>query len=49
MEQFWRVYSFQKRPSELASGDYHLFREGIKPIWEVRTLICNWKDRRSAC
>ena len=49
VEQFWRVYSFQKRPSEIASGDYHLFREGIKPIWEVRTgtrANARW-DRRS--
>lgn len=37
VEQFWQLYSFQKRPSELVGVDYHLFRDGIKPIWEVWT------------
>jgi hypothetical protein len=36
VEQFWRVYSFQLRPERLDSGDYHFFRAGIKPVWEVR-------------
>ena len=35
-EQFWNLYSHLARPSELGShSDYHLFKDGIKPMWEV--------------
>lgn len=35
VEQFWRNYSHLMRPSELSGhSDYHLFKEGIKPMWE---------------
>jgi translation initiation factor 4E len=34
-EQFWGLYTHLVRPSKLPVGtDYHLFREGIKPMWE---------------
>lgn len=36
VEQFWAVYSHLVRPSELPSQcDFHLFKLGIKPMWEV--------------
>lgn len=32
---FWQVYSHLKRPSALpAVSDYHIFKEGIRPVWE---------------
>ncbi|XP_075238124.1 eukaryotic translation initiation factor 4E homologous protein isoform X1 [Lycorma delicatula] len=35
VEQFWAVYSHLVRPSELQShSDFHLFKVGIKPMWE---------------
>jgi len=35
VEGFWRHYQWLKRPSALPTlSDYHLFREGIKPMWE---------------
>ncbi|XP_046395961.1 eukaryotic translation initiation factor 4E type 2 [Ischnura elegans] len=35
VEQFWTLYSHLVRPSELPSfSDFHLFKVGIKPIWE---------------
>ncbi|KAF2663324.1 IF4E-domain-containing protein [Microthyrium microscopicum] len=34
-QQFWRVYSHLKRPSELPTvSDYHFFKDGIRPVWE---------------
>ncbi len=37
-EQFWELYSHLISPGELQShSDFHLFKEGIKPMWEVRT------------
>lgn len=36
VEQFWGLYSHLVRPSELSiHTDFHLFKEGIKPMWEV--------------
>lgn len=36
VEQFWSLYSHLVRPSELtAYSDFHLFKHGIKPMWEV--------------
>lgn len=36
VEEFWSVYSHLKRPNDLPSSiNYHLFREGIAPMWEV--------------
>nr|XP_011709184.1 eukaryotic translation initiation factor 4E type 2-like [Macaca nemestrina] len=38
VEQFWRFYSHMVRPGDLTGhSDFHLFKEGIKPMWEVRT------------
>uniref|UniRef100_A0A915NAD3 eIF-4F 25 kDa subunit n=1 Tax=Meloidogyne javanica TaxID=6303 RepID=A0A915NAD3_MELJA len=35
VEQFWLIYRFIKRPSDLTEKvDFHLFKEGIKPVWE---------------
>nr|KAJ3403054.1 Eukaryotic translation initiation factor 4E type 2 [Polyrhizophydium stewartii] len=37
IEGFWGAYSHLKRPSELTNiSDYHLFKKGIRPIWEIR-------------
>ena len=36
VEQFWALYSHLARPSDLQShSDFHLFKIGIKPMWEV--------------
>ncbi|OXU30091.1 hypothetical protein TSAR_004180 [Trichomalopsis sarcophagae] len=35
VEQFWGLYSHLTRPSELTTHtDFHLFKIGIKPMWE---------------
>ena len=35
VEAFWSVYTHLKRPSTLPSvSDYHIFRKGIRPVWE---------------
>ncbi|XP_076453853.1 eukaryotic translation initiation factor 4E type 2-like isoform X2 [Babylonia areolata] len=35
VEQFWTMYAHLVRPSELTGhADYHLFKEGIRPMWE---------------
>ncbi|KAI8498823.1 eukaryotic translation initiation factor 4E type 2-like [Branchiostoma floridae] len=35
VEQFWRFYSHMVRPGDLSGhSDFHLFKEGIKPMWE---------------
>jgi translation initiation factor 4E len=35
VESFWTIYSHLKRPSTLPSvSDYHIFKEGIRPVWE---------------
>lgn len=34
-EQFWAVYRHLSRPSTLSPvSDYHLFKKGVRPIWE---------------
>lgn len=34
-QDFWQVYSHLKRPSALpAVSDYHIFKDGIRPVWE---------------
>ncbi|XP_068262596.1 eukaryotic translation initiation factor 4E type 2 isoform X2 [Nyctibius grandis] len=36
VEQFWRFYSHMVRPGDLTGhSDFHLFKEGIKPMWET--------------
>lgn len=35
VEQFWAYYTHLVRPSELSGhSDFHLFKDGIKPMWE---------------
>lgn len=35
VEQFWAVYRHLARPSTLQPvSDYHLFKKGVRPIWE---------------
>nr|XP_061810494.1 eukaryotic translation initiation factor 4E type 2-like [Nerophis lumbriciformis] len=35
VEQFWKFYSHLVRPGNLSEHiDFHLFKEGIKPMWE---------------
>ena len=37
VEQFWGFYSYLVRPGDLSGhSDIHLFKDGIKPMWEVR-------------
>jgi len=34
-EQFWKLFSHLVRPGDLNShSDFHLFKKGIKPLWE---------------
>lgn len=41
VEQFWRFYSHMIRPGDLTGhSDFHLFKEGIKPMWEVGAFSC---------
>jgi hypothetical protein len=40
VEQFWALYSHLVRPSDLQShSDFHLFKVGIKPMWEVSSVL----------
>jgi hypothetical protein len=40
VEQFWALYSHLVRPSDLQShSDFHLFKAGIKPMWEVSFML----------
>ncbi|KAL8741225.1 MAG: hypothetical protein Q9190_006143 [Brigantiaea leucoxantha] len=35
VESFWILYTHLKRPSSLPSvSDYHVFKKGIRPVWE---------------
>ncbi|KAL8616225.1 Eukaryotic translation initiation factor 4E type 2 [Nucella lapillus] len=35
VEQFWELYTHLVRPGDLTGHyDYHLFKEGIRPMWE---------------
>ncbi|KAH8151119.1 uncharacterized protein LAJ45_04821 [Morchella importuna] len=35
VEEFWSVYTHLRRPSALPHvSDYHLFKKGIRPVWE---------------
>ncbi|KAI1438545.1 translation initiation factor eIF4e [Xylaria sp. CBS 124048] len=35
VEDFWQAYAHLKRPSSLPTvSDYHLFKGGVRPIWE---------------
>ena len=35
VEDFWGVYNNLMQPSELdKNANYHIFKQGIKPLWE---------------
>ncbi|KAI7822922.1 translation initiation factor eIF 4e-like domain-containing protein [Gamsiella multidivaricata] len=35
VEAFWGIYSHLRRPHELPHvSDYHLFKKGVRPVWE---------------
>uniref|UniRef100_F1LDT1 eIF-4F 25 kDa subunit n=1 Tax=Ascaris suum TaxID=6253 RepID=F1LDT1_ASCSU len=35
VEQFWNTYRHIRRPSDITDKvDFHMFKEGIKPVWE---------------
>ncbi|KAK9368551.1 translation initiation factor eIF 4e-like domain-containing protein [Lipomyces kononenkoae] len=39
-EDFWRLYSYLARPSSLPyTSEYHLFKTGVRPVWEDPTNI----------
>ena len=41
VEQFWSFYTHLVRPGDLPDhSDYHLFKDGIKPLWEVYVIKC---------
>ncbi|ORY99154.1 translation initiation factor eIF 4e-like domain-containing protein [Syncephalastrum racemosum] len=40
IEEFWAVYSHLRRPSGLPNiSDYHLFKFGVRPVWEDEANI----------
>ncbi|KAK9474713.1 translation initiation factor 4E, partial [Dipodascopsis tothii] len=39
-QEFWELYSYLVRPSELPyTSEYHVFKRGVRPIWEDPTNI----------
>ena len=47
MEQFWSIYAHCVRPHDMkVHSDYHLFKEGIKPMWEVSGGADTWRTPR---
>ncbi|KAK9238713.1 translation initiation factor eIF 4e-like domain-containing protein [Lipomyces kononenkoae] len=39
-EDFWRLYSYLARPSSLPyTSEYHLFKTGVRPVWEDPTNV----------
>nr|CAG4636445.1 EOG090X0BMA [Eubosmina coregoni]SVE70007.1 EOG090X0BMA [Eubosmina coregoni] len=44
VEQFWSYYCHLVRPCELTGhSDFHLFKDGIKPMWEDEANRCGGK------
>ncbi|XP_054706459.1 eukaryotic translation initiation factor 4E type 2-like [Uloborus diversus] len=44
VEKFWSIYGHIIRPSEMAvHSDFHLFKQGIKPMWEDEANIAGGK------
>jgi translation initiation factor 4E len=44
IQEFWENYAHLKRPSELAHvTEYHLFKAGIRPIWEDEANLTGGK------
>ncbi|CAB1335426.1 unnamed protein product, partial [Coregonus sp. 'balchen'] len=47
VEQFWKFYSHLIRPGDLTGhSDFHLFKEGIKPMWE-EDILSIWNKTAS--
>jgi hypothetical protein len=47
VEEFWAVYDYLKRPSDLpTTTDYHFFRSHIMPTWEDPGV--SWTIKRTA-
>lgn len=45
VEQFWGFYSYLVRPGDLTGhSDIHLFKDGIKPMWEVGYFLYSFKS-----
>ncbi|KAI9203802.1 translation initiation factor eIF 4e-like domain-containing protein [Polychytrium aggregatum] len=43
IEEFWAVYSHLNRPHDLPTiSDYHLFKSGLRPIWEDNIKGGKW-------
>ena len=37
VEQFWHLYTYMNRPDDMGTHvDVHIFKDGIRPMWEVR-------------
>ena len=34
MERFWLIYDHLKRPADFRNAEFHLFKDGIRPVWE---------------
>ncbi|XP_039997367.1 eukaryotic translation initiation factor 4E family member 2 related sequence 1 isoform X2 [Xiphias gladius] len=46
VEQFWKFYSHLVRPGDLSGhSDFHLFKEGIKPMWEDGMSLSAFRSR----
>lgn len=44
VEKFWKCYTHLRFPNELVGhADYHLFKYGVKPMWEV--CLCTNSER----
>lgn len=43
IQSFWSVYTHLVRPNELTGhSDLHVFKSGIKPLWEVSLIVVNF-------
>lgn len=40
IQSFWSVYTHLVRPNDLTGhSDLHVFKSGIKPLWEVSLFV----------
>lgn len=43
VQTFWQIYAHLKRPNDLGHvTEYHLFKQGIRPIWEDNLTGGKW-------
>jgi hypothetical protein len=50
VEEFWGYYNHLVRPNDLPNTcDYHVFKRGIKPMWEVRSGASRENRKRMFC